>query len=245
MTIGWGSAASTGAPIVFPGFDFSARMLGLRALAFLPPLALLPVAILAFDRFDPARRAGSASAKPSLSARLSAAPPPRCLASPRDRRPGGAVRDEAGAGLGRPHRPPRHAQAPAAARRLRSRGRAPRASRPFLDGCLAPLRRVRPPRARPRRHPGAGGEDGARARRRGDARRRRALRSRQARERGGHGAPHPRPLRREGLHGPGARPSRRGGGRRSSRRRWRSRSGWRAGRRSRSSASSSPSGTSR
>ncbi|MBK9089988.1 MAG: hypothetical protein IPL90_13420 [Holophagales bacterium] len=44
MSIGWGAAPQTGAAVVFPGFDFSAGMLGRRALAFLPPLALLPVA---------------------------------------------------------------------------------------------------------------------------------------------------------------------------------------------------------
>jgi hypothetical protein len=47
-------------------------MLGKRALAFLPPLALLPVALAAFDRFDPARRLASASTKASLTSRLSA-----------------------------------------------------------------------------------------------------------------------------------------------------------------------------
>lgn len=72
MTIGWGSAPQSGAAVVFPGFDFSAAMLGRRALAFLPPLALLPVALAAFDRFDPARRLASASTKVSLGARLSA-----------------------------------------------------------------------------------------------------------------------------------------------------------------------------
>ena len=72
LTIGWGGSAS-GAPIVFPGFSFSAATLATRALAFLPPLALLPVALLAFDRFDPARRLAAASTKASLRARLSAA----------------------------------------------------------------------------------------------------------------------------------------------------------------------------
>ncbi|HYN41967.1 MAG TPA: hypothetical protein VE129_09340 [Thermoanaerobaculia bacterium] len=72
MAIGWGAAPQTGAAVVFPGFDFSAEMLGKRALAFLPPLALLPVALLAFDRFDPARRLASASTKASLVSWLSA-----------------------------------------------------------------------------------------------------------------------------------------------------------------------------
>ena len=66
MTIGWGAAPQQGAAVVFPGFGFSAKMLASRALAFLPPLALLPVALLAFDRFDPARRLASASTKASL-----------------------------------------------------------------------------------------------------------------------------------------------------------------------------------
>ncbi len=72
LTIGWGTAPQSGAAVVFPGFDFSAAMLGKRALAFLPPLALLPVALAAFDRFDPARRLALASTKASLRARLSA-----------------------------------------------------------------------------------------------------------------------------------------------------------------------------
>ena len=59
-------------PSSFPGFDFSAAMVGKRALAFLPPLALLPAALAAFDRFDPARRLASASTKVSLLARFSA-----------------------------------------------------------------------------------------------------------------------------------------------------------------------------
>lgn len=72
MTIGWGAGdGQQGTPVVFPGFGFSPGMLGKRALAFLPPLALLPVAILAFDRFDPARRLASASTKASLFARIS------------------------------------------------------------------------------------------------------------------------------------------------------------------------------
>ena len=71
LTIGWGGRAAPGAPMVFPGFDFSAAMLGRRALAFLPPLALLPLALAAFDRFDPARRLGSSSTKASLLARAS------------------------------------------------------------------------------------------------------------------------------------------------------------------------------
>ncbi|MFN7988386.1 MAG: hypothetical protein U0529_13005 [Thermoanaerobaculia bacterium] len=73
MSIGWGGAAAPGPPIVFPGFSFSPATLAARALAFLPPLALLPVALLAFDRFDPARRLASASTRPSLLARLSGA----------------------------------------------------------------------------------------------------------------------------------------------------------------------------
>jgi hypothetical protein len=72
MTIGWSSAPQTGAAVVFPGFDFSAGMLGKRALAFLPPLALLPVSLAAFDRFDPARRLAPASTKASPLSRLSA-----------------------------------------------------------------------------------------------------------------------------------------------------------------------------
>jgi hypothetical protein len=73
MSIGWGTGThSQGAPVVFPGFGFSPGMLGKRALAFLPPLALLPVALAAFDRFDPARRLASASTKASLVSRLSA-----------------------------------------------------------------------------------------------------------------------------------------------------------------------------
>ena len=72
LTIGWGGAAAPGPPMLFPGFSFSAAMLASRALAFLPPLALLPVALLAFDRFDPARRLASASTKASLLARVSA-----------------------------------------------------------------------------------------------------------------------------------------------------------------------------
>ena len=72
LTIGWGGRAAPGAPMVFPGFDFSAAMLGRRALAFLPPLALLPVALAAFDRFDPARRLGATSVRVSLLARASA-----------------------------------------------------------------------------------------------------------------------------------------------------------------------------
>lgn len=72
MSIGWGSAPQEGAPVVFPGFGFSAGMLGKRALAFLPPLALLPVSLAAFDRFDPARRLASSSTKASLMARMSA-----------------------------------------------------------------------------------------------------------------------------------------------------------------------------
>jgi hypothetical protein len=71
MTIGWGAAPQQGAAVVFPGFDFSAKMLASRALAFLPPLALLPIALLAFDRFDPARRLASASTKASVLGRLS------------------------------------------------------------------------------------------------------------------------------------------------------------------------------
>ena len=71
MTIGWGAGAPQGPAVVFPGFGFSAGMLGRRALSCLPPLLLLPVAFAAFDRFDPARRVASASAKPSLLARLS------------------------------------------------------------------------------------------------------------------------------------------------------------------------------
>lgn len=72
MTIGWGNAPKSGAAVVFPGFGFSAEMLGKRALAFLPPLALLPLSLAAFDRFDPARRLASASTKASLGARLNA-----------------------------------------------------------------------------------------------------------------------------------------------------------------------------
>ena len=72
MTIGWGGGAGPQGPaVVFPGFGFSAGMLGRRLLAFLPPLALLPVALLAFDRFDPARRIASSSTKASLLSRLS------------------------------------------------------------------------------------------------------------------------------------------------------------------------------
>jgi hypothetical protein len=72
MSIGWGAAAPEGPAVVFPGFGFAAGMLGRRALSCVPPLALLPVALLAFDRFDPARRVASASTKPSLLSRLSA-----------------------------------------------------------------------------------------------------------------------------------------------------------------------------
>jgi len=71
MTIGWGGNASAGPPVVFPGFDFSGAVLARRALAFLPPLALLPLAVAVFDRFDPARRLAAASTRPSLLARLS------------------------------------------------------------------------------------------------------------------------------------------------------------------------------
>jgi hypothetical protein len=71
MSIGWGSAPQAGAAVVFPGFGFSAGMLAKRALAFLPPLALLPVSLAAFDRFDPSRRLASSSTKATLAARLS------------------------------------------------------------------------------------------------------------------------------------------------------------------------------
>ena len=69
---GGGAAQPAGEAVVFPGFAFSAGMLGRRLLSFLPPLALLPVALLAFDRFDPARRLASASTRASLLSRLSA-----------------------------------------------------------------------------------------------------------------------------------------------------------------------------
>jgi hypothetical protein len=72
VTIGWGGGAPAGEAVVFPGFVFSAGMLGRRLLSFLPPLALLPVALLAFDRFDPARRLGAVSSRPSLAARVAA-----------------------------------------------------------------------------------------------------------------------------------------------------------------------------
>jgi hypothetical protein len=72
MTIGWGGGVSRGPAMVFPGFDFSAGTLLRRSLAFLPPLALLPVALSAFDRFDPARRLAASSTRPSFLARLSA-----------------------------------------------------------------------------------------------------------------------------------------------------------------------------
>jgi hypothetical protein len=72
MNIGWGGGTGGGPAVVFPGFEFSASMIGRRALSFLPPLALLPVALLAFDRFDPARRLASASTKASLASRVSA-----------------------------------------------------------------------------------------------------------------------------------------------------------------------------
>ena len=71
MSIGWGSAPQGGAPVVFPGFGFSAGMLARRAVAFLPPLALLPISLAAFDRFDPARRLVSSSTKASVFSRLS------------------------------------------------------------------------------------------------------------------------------------------------------------------------------
>ena len=71
MSIGWGAGATPGPAIVFPGFEFSAAIIGRRALAFLPPLALFPLALAAFDRFDPARRLSTASTKASLFARLS------------------------------------------------------------------------------------------------------------------------------------------------------------------------------
>lgn len=72
MRIGWGGEAPQGPPLVFPGFRFSGTLLGLRSLALLPPLALLPLALLAFDRFDPARRLARASTKASLLSRFSA-----------------------------------------------------------------------------------------------------------------------------------------------------------------------------
>lgn len=76
MTIGWGGGTSQGPAIVFPGFSFTAPTLARRALALLPPLLLLPVALAAFDRFDPARRLAAASTRPSLLARLSGAARP-------------------------------------------------------------------------------------------------------------------------------------------------------------------------
>ena len=71
LHIGWGGDAPTGPPLLFPGFDFGARVLGLRALALLPPLALFPICVAAFDRFDPARGGASASGRASLLSRLS------------------------------------------------------------------------------------------------------------------------------------------------------------------------------
>jgi hypothetical protein len=72
MTIGWGGETGAGPAVVFPGFAFSTSMIGRRALSFLPPLALFPLALLAFDRFDPARRHASAATKASLVSRVSA-----------------------------------------------------------------------------------------------------------------------------------------------------------------------------
>ena len=212
MTIGWGAGTpQEGAAVVFPGFGFSPGMLGRRALAFLPPLALLPVALLAFDRFDPARRLASASTKASLLSRLSALLRPASarlleVVVPAERaatKPGllsAALTDLL---VTLRLRPLLVVGVPSAALVA--------LLVPPADGGLAPLRRVRPPGSPPRRRRDPRGADGSRASLRRDAGRGRAPHRREAPERGGHGAPPPRPVRREGLGGSRARPAGRGG----------------------------------
>jgi hypothetical protein len=55
ITIGYAPVDATRAPIVFPGLPFTAETLGARALSLVAPALLVPVALVLFRRFDPAR----------------------------------------------------------------------------------------------------------------------------------------------------------------------------------------------
>ena len=55
FTIGYAPGDPTRAPIVFPGLELGPDALAARALSLIAPLVLLPLALVLFRRFDPAR----------------------------------------------------------------------------------------------------------------------------------------------------------------------------------------------
>ncbi len=62
FTIGYAPGDVTRAPVLFPGLSFPPEVLGARALSLLAPLLVVPIALVLFRRFDPARTRRTAGA---------------------------------------------------------------------------------------------------------------------------------------------------------------------------------------
>jgi ABC-type transport system involved in multi-copper enzyme maturation permease subunit len=77
FTIGYAPGDAAVPPILFPGLSFPPEALAARALSLAPPLLLLPLALLLFRRFDPARTKPVRGARrrwlPAFAERLAAA----------------------------------------------------------------------------------------------------------------------------------------------------------------------------
>jgi len=77
FTIGYSEGDASVPPILFPGLGFSPEAVASRALSLVAPLLLLPLALLLFRRFDPARTKATRGARrpwlPAFAGRLAAA----------------------------------------------------------------------------------------------------------------------------------------------------------------------------
>jgi hypothetical protein len=64
FTIGYAPVDATRAPVVFAGLSFTAEALGARAFSLVAPALLVPLALVLFRRFDPARSRVGAGGRP-------------------------------------------------------------------------------------------------------------------------------------------------------------------------------------